>query len=110
MNQMSDKIEVRNGSWKLADLIYVGAPALFLFIIDFKKDGTILVVGGSIIFGTLLIYFGYQLVNRFADKSVKIEFSDFGIVMPDEKERIPWSTVSKVDIFRGSGGMFDFID
>ena len=107
---MPDKIEVRNGSWKIGDIIYVCMPALVLLIIDFKKENTVLIVAGFIVFGGLLIYFGYHLLKRFADNSVKIEFSDFGIVMPEEEERIPWSTISKVDIFRGNGGLLDFVD
>ncbi len=62
------------------------------------------------IFGSMFIYFAYQMFQRFTSKEIKIEFSDSAINLLEERERIPWTTISEVEIRRGDSQLLDILE
>jgi len=106
--QINDKIEIRNGRFKLTDLFYLVSTGFFVILSFFEQSSVIRYAGFSVS-GGLFIYFLFQLFLRVKDKTVKIEMSESGIKLFEENLLIPWSKISEIEIIRGKASYFDLL-
>jgi hypothetical protein len=104
-----ERIDVRNGGLKLTDSFYLGGPLAFLYL-SIKEEDLAMGGIGIAIASFLFLYFAYQTFLRLKSKEIKLEFSDFGIIILDENLRLPWTEISEVEISRGNEKLLDFMD
>lgn len=101
---MNNKIIIKNGGLKRTDVIYLSI-SVFLLTISVIDSSIV----GIILFGGMFLGFVYFIIDRFKDKTVKIELSEEGIRFTNEKINIPWKSIGELEIKRGNADFMELL-
>ncbi|MEJ1237949.1 hypothetical protein WBG78_07470 [Chryseolinea sp. T2] len=98
---MPDKIEIKSRS-RTGFIVVVIASTFALWLYLGQSHGSLANIMASYLCLGVVCYSAVQHHRRINDSSVRIEFSEFGIVIVDEGARITWNSVSQVRVGHGN--------